>query len=78
MKSHTLLLVGLLVLVALFVGWSVGRDYSRIAASTETNASRVSDHESRLLPLERDLERREKRWAKTKGLFDWMRGKIGL
>ena len=78
MKGHTLLLVGLLMLLALFVGWSLGRDHSRLVATTETHASNLANHESRLLSLERDLDRREKRWAKAKGLMSWMREKIGM
>ena len=78
MRSHTILLVGILVFVALLVGWHVGREQGQMKASLGTHNIKLSDHEARLLPLERDLEKREKRRAKVNGLVQWVRQKIRL
>ena len=78
MRRHTILLVGILVFVALLVGWHMGREQGQMKASLGTHNIKLSDHEARLLPLERDLEKREKRRAKVNGLVQWVRQKIGL
>src|SRR5688572_14030373 len=71
MKQDTLMFF-LFVALALFVGWHLGHRSACLEAAHHGIRAAVSDHEKRLLPLEQDLQRRQKIRGNVSGLLSWL------
>ena len=81
MKKELVMLIAFAVVLAIalvVVSWHFGNQNGRLAAAQETTGRKVIDVEARLLPLERDLERRRGIRTKALAVVAWVRGKIGV
>ena len=76
MRQRDLLLVGVLMLLALFAGWYWGARDAHIGRQQQAIAGRLTEIETRMKPLEMDLNRREKNRNRLKGILSWTASKL--
>jgi len=81
MKKDLVLLVVIAALLAVslvVVSWHFGHQNGRLATAQETTSRRVSDVESRFLPLEEDFRGRKAVRSLVFSAIRWIRTKLGL
>lgn len=81
MKKDLILLFLVAIVLAIslvWVSWYFGNQNGRLTSAQETTSARVINVQSRLLPLEEDLQRRNAIRSKVSSAFRWIRGKLGL
>jgi len=81
MKRELIMLIVVAVVLAVglvCVSWHFGHQNGRLVSAQESTDARVIDLDFRLLPLEKDFQRREAIWGKISTVFSWIRGKLGF